>query len=246
MAADPGSAPRSIHTPAAPEPVGPYNQAVAAGGLLFCSGQIALDPASGTMVGEGDVEAETRQVLANLEAVLEAAGCTPRQVVRTTVFLADLGDFTKVNADSAGLHAHDPLPTATVATLVNGSYPLAALGTETVSSYTASLSGFAAVAMAALRHATWHGAGAGLHPAPQQPQLHRTSARPDVSANFSASQWPLWHHAGLCLADLPQLANPRHRRPGLGGTAAPRRLSIGRITHPCQSGRTASIQLNDT
>jgi len=98
MAADPGSAPRSIHTPAAPEPVGPYNQAVAAGGLLFCSGQIALDPASGTMVGEGDVVAETRQVLANLRAVLAAAGCGPERVVRTTVFLTDLADFAAVNA----------------------------------------------------------------------------------------------------------------------------------------------------
>jgi reactive intermediate/imine deaminase len=78
--------------------VGPYNQAVLAGGLLFCSGQIALDPASGQMVGGGDVEAETRQVLRNLEAVLRAAGSTPARVVRTTVFLADLADFAAVNA----------------------------------------------------------------------------------------------------------------------------------------------------
>jgi reactive intermediate/imine deaminase len=78
--------------------VGPYNQAVLAGGLLFCSGQIALDPATGAMVGDGDVELETRQVLANLQAVLAAAGCTPQQVVRTTVFLADLADFAAVNA----------------------------------------------------------------------------------------------------------------------------------------------------
>lgn len=85
-------------TQQAPAPVGPYNQAVKAGGLLFCSGQIALDPATGAMVGAGDVEAETHQVLANLKAVLAAAGCTPQQVVRTTVFLADLGDFARVNA----------------------------------------------------------------------------------------------------------------------------------------------------
>ena len=88
----------AVVTAAAPAPVGPYNQAVKAGGLLFCSGQIALDPATGEMVGSGDVEAETRQVLANLEAVLAAAGCSPQQVVRTTVFLADLADFAKVNA----------------------------------------------------------------------------------------------------------------------------------------------------
>ena len=78
--------------------MGPYNQAVAAGGLLWCSGQIALDPATGVLVGEGDVEAETRQVLANLRAVLAAAGVGPDRVVRTTVFLADLADFARVNA----------------------------------------------------------------------------------------------------------------------------------------------------
>ena len=88
----------AITTSAAPAPVGPYNQAVKAAGVLYCSGQIALDPSTGAMVGNGDVEAETRQVLANLKAVLAAAGCTPQQVVRTTVFLADLADFTKVNA----------------------------------------------------------------------------------------------------------------------------------------------------
>jgi 2-iminobutanoate/2-iminopropanoate deaminase len=90
--------PCAIQTPAAPAPVGPYNQAVRAGGMLWCSGQIALDPATGEMVGNGDVEAETRQVLANLQAVLAAADCSPGQVVRTTVFLADLGDFARVNA----------------------------------------------------------------------------------------------------------------------------------------------------
>ena len=89
---------QAVVTSQAPAPVGPYNQAVKAGGLLFCSGQIALDPASGEMVGGGDVEAETRQVLATLEAVLAEAGCSPQQVVRTTVFLADLGDFARVNA----------------------------------------------------------------------------------------------------------------------------------------------------
>ncbi|MFM8259420.1 MAG: Rid family detoxifying hydrolase [Vulcanococcus sp.] len=88
----------AVTTSAAPAPVGPYNQAVKAGGLLFCSGQIALDPATGAMVGGGDVEAETRQVLANLQAVLQEAGCSPQQVVRTTVFLADLADFSRVNA----------------------------------------------------------------------------------------------------------------------------------------------------
>ena len=91
----------AIETVLAPAPVGPYNQAVRAGNLLFCSGQIALDPASGSLVGEGDVARETRQVLANLVAVLDAAGARPSQVVRTTVFLADLADFATVN----GLYA---------------------------------------------------------------------------------------------------------------------------------------------
>ncbi len=88
----------AVVTDGAPAPVGPYNQAVKAGGLLFCSGQIALDPAAGALVGDGDVEAETRQVLANLVAVLQAAGTSPQQVVRTTVFLTDLADFGRVNA----------------------------------------------------------------------------------------------------------------------------------------------------
>jgi reactive intermediate/imine deaminase len=91
----------AIETTQAPAPVGPYNQAVRAGNLLFCSGQIALDPASGSLVGAGDVALETRQVLANLLAVLDAAGARPSQVVRTTVFLADLADFATVN----GLYA---------------------------------------------------------------------------------------------------------------------------------------------
>ncbi len=92
------SIPTSVITSSAPAPVGPYNQAVKAGGMLWCSGQIALDPATGEMVGQGEVEAETRQVLANLAAVLAAAGVGPGQVVRTTVFLTDLADFARVNA----------------------------------------------------------------------------------------------------------------------------------------------------
>lgn len=88
---------KAITTSAAPAPVGPYNQAVLAGGWLYCSGQIPLDPDTGAMVGNGDVAAETRQVLKNLRAVLQEAGATPAQVVRTTVFLADLGDFQTVN-----------------------------------------------------------------------------------------------------------------------------------------------------
>ena len=89
---------QAVTTADAPAPVGPYNQAVQAGGWLYCSGQIPLDPATGEMVGGGDVEAETRQVLRNLKAVLNAAGTESSKVVRTTVYLIDLADFQEVNA----------------------------------------------------------------------------------------------------------------------------------------------------
>jgi 2-iminobutanoate/2-iminopropanoate deaminase len=92
------SNPVAVNTAAAPAPVGPYNQAVRAGGWLHCSGQIALDPNTGVLVGAGDVSSETRQVLANLQAVLKAAGAGPAHVVRTTVYLVDLADFATVNA----------------------------------------------------------------------------------------------------------------------------------------------------
>ena len=88
---------QAVTTSAAPAPVGPYNQAVLAGGWLYCSGQIPLDPQTGAMVGDGDVASETRQVLKNLTAVLKAASATAQHVVRTTVFLADLADFQTVN-----------------------------------------------------------------------------------------------------------------------------------------------------
>ena len=89
---------RAITTASAPSPVGPYNQAVLAGGWLYCSGQIPIDPESGAMVGDGDVQAETKQVLQNLASVLAAAGAAPSQVVRSTVYLVDLADFQVVNA----------------------------------------------------------------------------------------------------------------------------------------------------
>jgi len=98
MSASPAPIQQAVQTAAAPAPVGPYNQAVQLGTLLFCSGQIALDPASGVLVGAGDVEAETRQVLTNLAAVLAAAGSSPAQVLRTTVYLTDLADFGRVNS----------------------------------------------------------------------------------------------------------------------------------------------------
>jgi 2-iminobutanoate/2-iminopropanoate deaminase len=87
-----------INTPNAPAPVGPYNQAVAVTGqLLFVSGQIALDPATGELVGPGDVVAQTEQVIANLKAILTAAGASFDNVVKTGVFLKDMNDFAAVN-----------------------------------------------------------------------------------------------------------------------------------------------------
>ena len=87
-----------IRTEQAPAPVGPYNQAIAASGqMVFVAGQIALDPQTGAIVGEGDVVRQAEQVMANLEAILKEAGATFADVVRTTVFLADMNDFAAVN-----------------------------------------------------------------------------------------------------------------------------------------------------
>jgi 2-iminobutanoate/2-iminopropanoate deaminase len=90
-----------IATSSAPQAIGPYAQAVRAGDWLFLSGQIGLDPATGNLVA-GGVIAETERVLANLRAVLEAAGACLRDVVRTTIYLADLSDFPQVNDIYAG------------------------------------------------------------------------------------------------------------------------------------------------
>jgi 2-iminobutanoate/2-iminopropanoate deaminase len=87
---------RAILTADAPEAIGPYSQAVVAGNLVFVSGQIPLDPATGRLV-DGDIEAQTRQVFRNLEAILAAAGAGFSSVVRTTVYLVDLEDFAAMN-----------------------------------------------------------------------------------------------------------------------------------------------------
>ena len=86
----------AIQTAAAPAAIGPYSQAIAAGGVLYCSGQIPLDPATGQLI-EGDIETQTRRVLDNLGAVLAEGGASFASVVKTTIFLADLGDFAAVN-----------------------------------------------------------------------------------------------------------------------------------------------------
>ena len=86
-----------IQTADAPAAIGPYSQAIAAGGMLYVSGQIPLDPVSGALL-EGDTAAQARLVLSNLEAILKAGGCTFGDVVRSTIFFIDLGDFAAVNA----------------------------------------------------------------------------------------------------------------------------------------------------
>jgi 2-iminobutanoate/2-iminopropanoate deaminase len=87
---------QAVSTSSAPPAIGPYSQAIRAGSFLFVSGQIALDPDTGTMV-EGDVSAQTRQVFHNLGEILKAAGASFDHVVRTTVYLADMNDFPVVN-----------------------------------------------------------------------------------------------------------------------------------------------------
>ncbi len=87
----------ALATAGAPAAIGPYSQAIVAGQLLFCSGQIPLDPVTGQMI-EGDVDAQTRRVLENVRAILVAANATFDDVVKTTVFLADMTDFAAMNA----------------------------------------------------------------------------------------------------------------------------------------------------
>ncbi len=87
---------RPVHTDAAPAAIGPYSQALVAGGFVFTAGQIALDPATGQLV-EGDVAVQTERVMLNVAAVLEEAGSGLARVVKTTVFLADMADFAAMN-----------------------------------------------------------------------------------------------------------------------------------------------------
>lgn len=104
---------QQIATSKAPAAIGPYSQGVKANGFLFLSGQVALDPASGQLVGD-DIRAQTEQVLKNLEAILEAAGSSLAAVVKTTVFLADLNDFAAMNEVYARFFPQPPPARATV------------------------------------------------------------------------------------------------------------------------------------
>jgi 2-iminobutanoate/2-iminopropanoate deaminase len=111
----------AVYTDKAPRPIGPYSQAVKVGGLVYTSGQIALDPKTGALVA-GDVAKETEQVFANLAAVLEAAGSGLDRAIKITVFLTDMGQFSKVNEIYARFF-REPFParsTVQVAALPKG------------------------------------------------------------------------------------------------------------------------------
>jgi 2-iminobutanoate/2-iminopropanoate deaminase len=98
----------AVRTADAPQAIGPYSQAIVAGGMVFCSGQIPIDPASGG-ISDRDIATQTRRVLTNLEAVLSTAGTSLRDVVRTTVYLADMNDFAAMNEVYAAFFS-DPAP----------------------------------------------------------------------------------------------------------------------------------------
>lgn len=98
----------AFSSPGAPRAIGPYSQAVRVGDLLFLSGQVPLDPSTGNMV-EGDITAQTRRVMDNLAAVLHSAGLSFAHVARTTIFLADMSDFAKVN-EVYGSYFSEPFP----------------------------------------------------------------------------------------------------------------------------------------
>lgn len=102
-----------IVTSQAPAAVGPYSQGICAGHLVFTAGQIGLEPASGRLV-EGGIEVQTRQVLNNLKAILEAAGASLTDVVKTTVFLVDMADFKAMNAVYAEFFGQQPPARSTV------------------------------------------------------------------------------------------------------------------------------------
>jgi 2-iminobutanoate/2-iminopropanoate deaminase len=98
----------AVSAPDAPKAIGPYSHAVRTGQLLFVSGQVPIDPATGNLV-DGDITAQTQRVMLNLDAVLKAAGLSLQDVVRTTIYLADMNDFAAVNA-AYGTFFSDPYP----------------------------------------------------------------------------------------------------------------------------------------
>jgi len=103
-----------ISTPDAPHEIGPYSQAIVANGMVYCAGQVAIDPATNEVV-EGDIQVQTRRVLENLDGILRAAGSSLEHVVKTTVFLADLSDFGEMNQVYARYFGTTPPARSTVA-----------------------------------------------------------------------------------------------------------------------------------
>ena len=103
-----------VHTDKAPKAIGPYSQAIRTETMIYTAGQTGLDPATGELIGS-TVEEQTRQVLINLQNVVEAAGSTLAQVVKTTVFLKDMNDFSKMNATYAEFFGENPPARSTVA-----------------------------------------------------------------------------------------------------------------------------------
>jgi 2-iminobutanoate/2-iminopropanoate deaminase len=103
-----------ISTVNAPSAIGPYSQAVRAGNLLFVSGQIPIDPATGVIIEDKTIEAQTRRVLQNLVAIVEAAGGSAQSIVKTTVFLKSMDDFAKMNAVYGGFFSSAAPARATV------------------------------------------------------------------------------------------------------------------------------------
>ena len=104
---------KAISTDKAPKAIGPYSQAIETDGMVFVSGQIPLDPATGKLIA-GDIEAQAARVLDNVAAILDAAGSDLAGVVKTTVYLVDLADFARVNAVYGGYFAETPPARATV------------------------------------------------------------------------------------------------------------------------------------
>lgn len=104
-----------IYTSQAPEPIGPYSQAIEAGNFVFISGQIAIDPANGNFETGRNVSEEAKQVMDNLKTIIEAAGCKMDQVVKTTIFLDDMQKFAAVNAVYGEYFKSDPPARETVA-----------------------------------------------------------------------------------------------------------------------------------
>ena len=105
---------QAICTPLAPSAIGPYSQGVRCGNLLFVSGQIPIDPSTGALIDDQSIQAQTRRVLQNVVAIVQAAGGSAQSIVKTTVFLRDMGEFAAMNAVYAGFFTSSPPARATV------------------------------------------------------------------------------------------------------------------------------------